>query len=626
MRRRPTRNPPPKERPARPERSPAPRAAPAPPPPRSAPWLALVLATAFLRSWGLGAPFRLDDLPGVVDHAALRSFDLPGLLASFGVSRLATGLSLALQVRISGVASPLPFQAANLALLVAAAFGIGGLLARLLVPPSEARPAAAVGAAVVLAHPLAVEPVLYVFQRSVVLATAGAFLAVWAGWEALEPGRTPRRRAALVLGSLAALAVAATAKEVGLPMVAGLVGVVALVRRRSPEGGDFPQEGGPGRWRRVGIGAAVAVGALGLVALGWLVLGYGHTGEALARRLPGGVPWMFWRVQTVSFWRYVVLIAAPPVAPYAVSHAAEDPYEGWPPPALAAALLLFAAVALRRRAPALAFAGTWTFASLLPAMLVPGAAVVDYKAFPATASVAALAISAWSRLGSRRPGTRELAVLAAWALLVVPSLRYQQTFRTDRELWARALRVEPRNPAALLGMGEVLLAAGQGPEAEATFAAALELCRKRAGLPVLEPAPVEHFALLHLGNAAAARGDGPAAISAWRAALKVAPDFGAGHFNLGLGLLVEGEPAEAFREITLGFAADRTDLARVRHFFSLLDEEPQVARAFVRWLDEHPAGVEWRGLYDGTPGLREPMAEVRRRWPASADPAAGPPP
>lgn len=580
--------------------------------------MALALATAFLRSWGIGAPFRLDDLPGVVDHAALRAFDLPGLLASFGVSRLATGLSLALQVRLSGVATPVPFQVANLAILAAAAFGIGGLLARLLVPRPEARPAAAVGAAVVLAHPLAVEPVLYVFQRSVLLATAGAFLAVWAGWEALEPLRPPRRRAALALGALSALAVAATAKEVGLPMVAGLVGVVALTRPGAPAVGDaLPGDGGARRWR-VGIGAAVAV-ALGIGALAWLVLGYGHTGEALARRLPGGIPWLFWRVQTASFWRYVVLIAAPPLAPYAVSHAAEDPYEGWPPPAIAAALLLVASVALRRRAPALAFAGLWTIASLLPALLVPGAAVVDYKAFPATASVAALGISAWSRLGSRRPGARELAVLAAWALLVVPSLRYQQTFRTDREMWARALRVEPRNPAALVGMGEVLLAAGQAPEAEATFAAALELCRKRAGLPVLEPAPVEHFALLHLGNAAAARGDGPAAISAWRAALKVAPDFGAGHFNLGLGLLVEGEPAEAFHEITLGFAADRTDLSRVRHFFSLLDEEPQVARAFVRWLDEHPAGVEWQGLYSETPGLREPMAEVRRRW-SAADP------
>ncbi len=574
----------------------------------------LPLAGLVLGSW---TPWRLDDLPGIAENAVFRWGTPSDVLTASGPGRALNHLSLALQVHLHGVGSPRPFQMVNALLMGLLAVGFSLLVVdRLPSGPLSHRRSLLALIALFLAHPLAVLPVVYVLQRGTILACLGAVVAVLAAERALT---CPQPRGQRTWGglSLLALILAGTSRETG-----GVLAGSLLASRWFFLGSPL--------WRKSGIsGVGISFGMMGfLLIAGLLLLGAvfagGQGGTALQERLSRGLPVDFWRVQTASLWRYARLIFLPFTGGQAISHAAFDPGRAWPLLLLPALGGVGLALRLRASQPLLAFVGGWFLLSLLPHLLVPGASVVEYKALPAVVCFAVAAV--WGiQKWTRGPRTASLALLIVWGSAFLPQTLYLQSFPTDEAMWARALKGDPRNPEALLGMGTALIREGHVREGEAAIHAALQVDEERRQRGDFEPAPVTHVALVHAGKAAALRGDGEGAIKAWQAALAIDPGYGEARFNLGLGWIAQERAHEGFREISRAFAEDRSEGGRQERFFALLGAQPELGQAFLRWLKEEESS-ELTAIFQQEPSLRARVGHLLGLNNTSSPPSPDSPP
>jgi tetratricopeptide (TPR) repeat protein len=534
----------------------------------------IAAATLAAYSGSFRGPFVFDDVPAIVQNPTLRRLasawappldttasGRPLLNVSFAVNFLAGGLA------------PAGYHLANLAIHVAAALVLFGLVRRTaeLWNLPAAAPIAFAGALLWALHPLQTEAVTYIAQRAesmmglFYLLTLYCFLRGWRG-----------------LAVAACLAGMAT-KEV---MVSAPVLVFCFDR-------TFVAGGFREAWRRRrSFYAALAATWLLLAAL--VFASHGRNGDV---GFGSGVSWVRYALaQVPALLRYLSLAAWPHplVFDYGLQWIAE-PARIMPQFALLAALVAAPAVAFFHGNPrirAAGFLGLAFWAFLAPTALVPGnrQTAAEHRMY---LSLAPLAIAAvvWA---SRRLGRGSAPALAAVAA-ALGALTWARNadYRSALRLWSDTVAKNPANAYAQINLGNALEETPSRqakalphyqvavrlrpdlPEAHNDLGNALARGRRLADAAdelkkaaALNPDVAETHN--NLANVLNAEGRTMAAVGEYEAAIRLRPDYPEAHLNLGITLLhVPGREAEGVAHIQTA-AALAPDLPLPREILSRL--------------------------------------------------------
>jgi tetratricopeptide (TPR) repeat protein len=419
--------------------------------------------------------FFTDDLRQLTFGAGQLPYYRPLYWVSFVLDRLAWGLR------------PAGFHLTN-ALLYALACLLVFRLARTLLGREEP---ALLAAALFAAHPAHVETIAWIAARNEAMAGIGVLLAVLGYLRAR--GAAGGRRAALLLGSLAAFGLGLLSKETALGLPLLLAWAEVVLRGGGLAGG------------RAGLGGAAArlapffALALGFLAFRWEAVAQ-WTAEAvgpapLGQRLPGALE-LVARYALLAVWP----LGLQPV--YLLSRPA-SPFAPWPLAGLGLGLLIGGlALAWRRSAPAASFGLGWFLLALGPVLdLVPVAGrPLNFAArylFLPTVGLALLAGAALARLPAARPrlawaaGAAGALVFLGWT---AQTLTYLPVFRDDLSLFGRVARDLPGLALGHHNLGLALLRAGRTPEG-------LEALERAVGV-----APGDGLAQLALAEAYVATG------------------------------------------------------------------------------------------------------------------------
>jgi Tfp pilus assembly protein PilF len=553
---------------------------------RTRAWAAAAAALALaLYAPTLGHGFTFDDDIVIVKNRLVRSLaSLPALVArtewsggGFEVPayRPLTDATYALNHAVSGL-TPWSYHLANVLLHALAAALVAVLGARLGLSPA----AAGVGALLFAAHPLHVESVANVVGRKDVLATV--FLLAMMLLHARARAGSVRH------GALAALAYAGAmlSKEVG---VVG-IGLAFVLDRTLAAGPDEASGGARPPAHRLPLYAAYA-GALGLYLLAFRAVTSGAPpftvafqdnpvhDAALPVRLMTAVA-----VIGKGLLLHLLPLAQSPDYSYAAILPVTSPLDPRLLGAVAAlAAWAAAAVALRRRAPVVAWSLAWYLLGLLPAsnLLFPIGTIFGERLLYLPGVALALlagagAAAAASRLRLPRPAAVAIAAAALLALSVA-TVRYSAAWADEEQLFRTAVANQPastkvhhklalvvadRDPAQALEHMRRALAISE-PNLQAHLAEATILRKlgrpaeeERALRRALELGPGNADALYGLGRLAREAGRVDEAVTWWRRALAADPRHAAALADLATWHLVRGELAPAFDLASRAVAAD----------------------------------------------------------------------
>jgi protein O-mannosyl-transferase len=574
------------------------------PPPSAAPLAgrrATLLAAGLIVVGGLAAyadslrvPFLLDDDRAIVGNATLRSLADIGRVLSpppfSGVSgRPLLNLTYALNYAAGGL-NPAGYHLANLAIHLAAALALFGLLRRTLrsprLPGEVARWAdeiAVAAAAIWTVHPLLTEAVTYVSERAeslMGLCYLVAFYAFarWAG--PAEP--RPQRRWAVL--SVAAVLVGLVVKEVMVTAPLLLFAFDAV----------FVSEGPARAWRaRRGFYAALALGAAAVLGFS-LATGTHSIGF---RQHVGVGEYFLTECRAVALYLRLSFWPRPLVFDY-------GPILARPSATALACFALLAALgaatlALLRVRPAAGFVGAWFFVILAPtSSFVPVALqpVAESRMYlPLAALAAAVAAAAYRVLGARA----RWLLLAAFVALAGAAYARNARYRDPLSIWSDTVAKRPRNPRAQDALGDALASAGRMDEAAAHLRIALALTPNVGRI---------HY---DLGRVLAAEGRGAEAAAQYALAARFDPGATEPGNALGAALFRLGRPEEARRAFEAVLRDDPDNAAALGNLGDVLlaERRPSEAEsAFGRALRVAPdfaAALRGRGLAEielGQPG------------------------
>jgi Flp pilus assembly protein TadD len=454
------------------------------------PALVIVAAGAVAYSRSFDVPFVFDDYHAIVENPHLRRLWPPGVPLSAPdqatvAGRPVAALSLALNYAVHGL-DVRGYHAVNLLLHLGTALLLLGVCRRTLAsrrhPESIRTDAAGLAAAISLlwvVHPLLTEAVVYIVQRTELLAGFFTMLTLYAAMRADEDAAPPGIEAGIPAradggraGSVAWIAIAVAACLMGVlskevAAMAPLLVVTHDMLFRAPAGVG-PAESRPGsiwrkRWRLyAGLSIPVIV-AMAVVAWGPRsgTVGWGHG--------IGPLQWL-WTQAGVSAW-YLGQAIWP--VDLALVHEFE-PVTG-PSKNLAWVLALAAAAGLsgyglvRRRG--WAFPAACFFLILAPTSsiipIVTEVAAERRMYLPLAAVAAAVVLGARGMLlrVNARPALRRwvgagLVAVAAGALLAT-TMRRVEVWRDDVALWGDAVARSPANPQAHSGYGMALVKRGE---------------------------------------------------------------------------------------------------------------------------------------------------------------------
>lgn len=491
----------------------------------------------------LGGGFLYDDQHVVVDNIYIRDVGQFGTVLRHDPARPLLGLSWALNHAVAGL-RPWPYHLVNVLLhagnaaLVASLFlWMAGRWRRV-----GGRGAAALGACLFAASPMAAETVAYVSSRSTALATLFGLASLRLGVGALEG--SGRRLASAVGLYLAALATKEEAAAV--PLLLLLLDFFFVAEQRPRELLR--------RWR-------VHLAFLGLTALGFVVR-RALTGDWLPA--PAVAPERYLATQLAVFPLYFVRALIPLDPAFYRGH----PPSPWPPdwPTLAGWALTLAlavwAVRVRLRRPEWSLAVAWLAAGLLPSSSIVALKemVVDHRAYLGSAGVCfAWGISLW------RPGRTRLAALLV-TVLAARAVHYQWVLADPVRVWQDGVRRAPRAVEAWLALGEAY-AVRSDPQAETALQHAVRLD------------PRDARAWTNLGALYLERGRMREGEAAMRQAARAAPADARIRDNLGMILLAQGRAGEARAEFEAAVAG-RPALAQPRlNLAALLIRAGELRRA-----------------------------------------------
>lgn len=578
--------------------------------------VACALAGLALAAWAnsFSGPFILDDPPAITENPTIRSLaDLRTVFAPPANGETVTGrpllnLSLALNWHVGGD-SVRGYHAVNLAIHLAAALALFGLVRRTLLGPRlaatfgpRATPLAAMIAALWLVHPLQTESVTYIVQRAESLVGLWLLLTLYAATRAAVSPRPAGWHLAAVTACLLGMAT----KEVmfAAPILVWL------------HAGLFFAPSLRAAWRaRRGFYLALAATWL---LLAWLVLRTGDRG-ATAGFGVGISPWHYLLTQCGALLHYVRLAAwpVPLILDYGFDVVTSPLVAGGPGLVLLAAFA--ATVVALIRGHAWAFLGAWFFLLLGPSSsVVPVATqtIAEHRMYLPLAALVAGAVLAVARLG----GPRAVWPLAGAALAGVVLVHDRNLdYRSTLAIWHDTAVKRPSNARAHQELGLALKNAGRARESLPHFERALALvphydkgrhnyatalsevgefdAAARQFDLVLARDPAFADSLYGLGNVRRLQGNPDAAIAAFRAAVRIRPNFANAHNNLALLLFERGETAEALAHFDAALRADPdfvVGLMNRANALFRLGRPADAARDFEHVLRLAPASLDAR--------------------------------
>jgi tetratricopeptide (TPR) repeat protein len=496
------------------------------------PWLPrllLALAVAAVYANTLQGPFHLDDEVSILENESLHHLSELGNVLwprseVFTAGRPLLNLSFALNFAWGGT-SPTGYHAVNLGIHIAAVLVLAALIRRTLTGPvlggrfAGSASWIAHGAALLWGvHPLLTVSVTYVSQRAESLMGLCYLVTLYAVARAAD-GR--RRWSAIAIGAcLAGMLV----KEVMVtaPMVA-LLFDAALVS------GSFAET-----WRkRRGL-------YLGLAAT-WIALAVTMSAARIQDRSIGfgfDYTWLeYLRVESGAIFRYFQLALLP--HPLVFDYGSKVPVPAVLQSIIQAGLLVALGGSILigwRRHRALAFLGAWVLLVLAPtSSVVPvsGQPIAENRFYLPLAAMSALfAAAAWRAAGQRAAAA---LVLSAGGALAVGTLLRNETYNSDRGLWAETIRLRPENARAHVYYGIALMQEGKLAEAVRPFEEAVRL----------DPGYIH--AHLNLGSLYLRTGRTADALRCYRHALQQRPSNPVAHNNLGTALYLAGQTEEALQ-------------------------------------------------------------------------------
>ncbi len=569
--------------------------------------IALVCAVTF--AGGMSAPFFFDDLGSIAENPHIRSlWPLSSALSAPDQAtvdgRPLVALSLALNHHLGGL-DVAGYHLFNLLVHIASACLLMGLLRRTLRTPrletTCGRHADIVAFAAALlwaVHPLQTETVVYVVQRTELLA-GGFYLALlYAVVRFRTDGPVGRWSAVAIVAAFAGMACKET--MVTAPVVAWLFDAVFLTGPKSMRG----TTNGHG----VGTTAAPALAPQPPLSLGpallqalrsapWLYLGLFASWGLLATLIAAGP-----RNETVGFhlgvsaWESLLTQATviPMYLRLAVwPHPLSVSYE-WPivstlsaalPGALVVVALLAGTLWALVKRPVLGFCGAFFFIVLSPSSsFVPIVTEIaaERRMYLPLAAVVVLAVVGLQRLLVAVAQPRRRAGLATAGLVLaagIPAfgsavrvddfasvetiwrdviakqpdnayarfelcveLKRQQRYEEALEEVLLSIELEPRHFGSRVALGDVLFNLGAVEDAIAAYQVPLGMDRADA--------PLHH----NLGLALAHAGRIDEAVTRFREALQFDPDYADAHVNLGVLLLHQGDPLAARDEARAALA------------------------------------------------------------------------
>jgi tetratricopeptide (TPR) repeat protein len=494
---------------------------------------------AVIAYWpAMPGPFIFDDLDSIPGNPYLRSLWPPwrpvSALPDTSLSgRPVVTLSFALNYAAGGL-DPRGYRAVNLALHIATALLLAGLVRRTVVAHERealgARSAEHVGLAVAalwLIHPLQTECVSYIVQRTETLMGFFYVLTLYAAARGMKASAPSRWYALAVLfGALGMLCKESMATA---PLAVllwdrcyGRRSFVAALRERK---GLY----------------------LGLAAT-WLILipvvAGGHRSLTVGAGL-GVSPLEYLRTQAGIILHYLRLVGWP--SPLSIV------YDDWPlatwraaaGPLAVVGVLVIGAIVLLVRRPALGFPAFMFFLLLAPtSSVVP--IVTEFAAerrmhLPLAALLGLIVPAGWwlvARAVGRsgiRPKHHLATALLAIVCLVLSVVTWQRNgdYAAAESIWRAALVARPASGTACINLGNVLLAEGRAEEALAEYQRAVQLW------------PDDYRAHYNLGRGLLAADEIAAALQAFAESLRLEPSRAELHNEQGVALARAGRLDEA---------------------------------------------------------------------------------
>jgi len=477
-----------------------------------------------------GGVFALDDERAIVRNQTIRTLSplsvplsppAESTVAGRPVANLSFALSYAMGARAPadggtslprqpGGIDPTPFHAGNIAIHLAAALALFGIVRRTLVSPrlrgrfGEAGPWIAFAIALIwVVHPLQTSAVTYVVQRVESLMGLFYLLTLYCAIRAGDGARSRWWSAAAVASCAAGMATKET--MVTAPIAVALWDWMF----REPTGG---------RASRVRLGLA------GALAATWLILAFVVTRQFRAPSidLAPTTIWLYVRTQAEVVVHYVRLAVfpSPLVFLYDWPLTPAPLWKAWQAALLAglAALTVFGIV---KRHPA-AFLSGWFFLILAPSSsvlpIITEVAAEHRMYLPLASVIAAVAVGVYLagervmgrwRLGAAVAATT-LGVVLAGALGLEARAR-SRVYWSAVDLWGDTVAKRPGDPRPLVAYGEALGKADRLAEAEVPLKRATEL------------APQDTFARTRLGSVLARQSKFDEAVVELDAALALQP-------------------------------------------------------------------------------------------------------
>lgn len=565
-------------------------------------WLLGILGAAILGGtlvWVYGpridAPFVFDDSATIVENPSIRRLwpladggPLDPPPANPVHARPLVNLSFAVNYHFGGL-DPTGYRLANLAIHLLSALLVWNIVASTLRLDYFAgrftRQASVLGFATAFVwavHPLAIESVVYVTQRTELmmafcyLGTLALALRYWSAVRRWERSMW-----------LVAAALTCAAGMLSKEMMASAPAMVLLYERTFLAGSfrDALRRSWP-------LYLALAAAWIPLLLL--MLTGPTTPESGFGLGVPAHV---WWLTQTKVLLLYLRLAVWPwPLVihyqiPYLTTIAASWPW------LLATMVLAAAAVVLSWKRTAAGYVLVWLFAVLSPTLVIPlvNEIAAERRMYLPLAALAALAVVGLFAMfqiviaRSIQPWSRTLLTATAALLLIGLTASYVRldrlrlaAFASERALWEDAAKHEPDDPLVRVNLGIALVQAGESAAAIEQFSEAVRLDPNsfrahynlaRALEADARPADaLEHYQAAlainphhaasqnNLGRLLASTGRTLDALEHYREALRIDPDLTEAHNNLGILLLQQGFTHQAIDHFEQALAL-KPDLA-----------------------------------------------------------------
>jgi protein O-mannosyl-transferase len=519
--------------------------------------LVLTLAVVVVYGRSIRAPFIFDDTPAIVQNPSItRLWPLIGDVSTPGplnapllaptARRPVVNLSLALNYSVGGL-DPVGYHVVNLVLHFLCATVLAALVRRTLLLAyfqgafdRSAGLLAAVVALIWAVHPLNTETVVYVTQRTELLAALFYLTTLWA---ASRSWTADSRESALGWAGVAVVAcwLGIASKEV----VASAPVAVWLYQRTFLAESSTPQR------RAWAFYVALALGWIGAALSAVIAAGSGALADDRHRvSFP-----VWWLTQAKSVLLYLKLTLWPwPLSIHYTSSYLSTFAAAWPW-VLGATATAAAAIALVWRRPAARFVVAVVVMTLAPTLVVPLPKMVAAERrmyLPLAGLVTLVVVAGYRFLCDRNARRSWLTAGVATALIVAlgaVSVRRLEAYETAVTIWEDNVLRQPDDAMSHYNLGVALLDERRFEEAMQSFERTLALESDHT------------MALDNLGSALNALGRPQDAIAPLERALEIDPIDAFAHNNLGSALLRLGRPQEA--------------MAHIRRALELMDDAPK---------------------------------------------------